>query len=198
MRRSAPRPRAGTRRTRSAPGPAGTAGQAPATPGQHRQRSAARAGQGSPSVARMAGCKPDQTATHHARITRQASAMPRRGAAAKRSAAMLPRPENTSIPVSTRAKPVVRSFSQKLAFSIRKISMNRKPRPRPGNRRRPQQPGAGERSRRGASERHQQHQGRDHRRLRQHGEIDQAPTSACGRISSRFRMVPSWSSRSTA
>ena len=37
--------------------------------------------------------------------------MPRRGSAAIRPAAMLPRPEKISIPVSTSANAVVRSFS---------------------------------------------------------------------------------------
>ena len=59
----------------------------------------------------MIGCSPTSIAAHQPTATRHASAMARRGAAASRSAIMLPSPENTSIPVSTSAKPEVRSFS---------------------------------------------------------------------------------------
>ena len=87
---------------------------------------------------------------------------------------MLPTPENTSMPVSTTANPLVRSFSQKLARSISAISMNRKPSASAGKynggAQQPRRAGA-QPSRRG--QRHQQHQHGDHRRLRQHRQVHQ-------------------------
>ena len=72
------------------------------------------------------------------------------------------------------ANAAVRSFRNRLARSIMAISMNRKPRPRQAKYSvgRTMAPPAA-RSRLPGQQRHQQHQQRDHRRLRQHGQIDQ-------------------------
>ena len=69
---------------------------------------------------------------------------------------------------------MVRSFSHKLAFSIRKISMNRKPRPSAGKYTIGRSsPAVRQRSRRGAASGTSSTSSREHHRLRQHGEIDQ-------------------------
>jgi len=108
------------------------------------------------------------------------------------SAAMLPRPENTSIPVSTRAKPEVRSFSHRLAFSIRKISMNRKPRPNAGKYTIGRStPVSGRRSRPGAANGTSSTRTAITTACTSTARLTSAPISACGRISSRFRMVSS-------
>ncbi len=85
---------------------------------------AARTAQGRSRVASISGCNPRPTSTHHARI-----AAPTARSRRTRPATMLPRPEDTSIPVSTRENAAVLSSRYRLARPIRNISMNRKPRP---------------------------------------------------------------------
>ena len=68
---------------------------------------AARTAQGRSRVASSAGSSPSSTKAHQPTTTAAESAMP---TLRTRSANRLPRPENTSIPVSTKAKALVRSF----------------------------------------------------------------------------------------
>ena len=138
-------------------------------------------------------------ATTQATTTRPAPIIAPRGLARNRSANMLPRPENSSIVVSTTAKPVVRSFSQRLAFSIRQISMNRNPRPSAGkNSTARAMPATGVRRRDGAIKGSISTTIAMTVACARTATLTTTPTSGCGRISSRWRMAPNWSSRGSA
>ncbi len=67
----------------------------------------ARTIHGSPSVASSSGSNPASIAKHHSTTSPVESGMP---AGPTRSATRLPSPENTSIPVSTRANALARSL----------------------------------------------------------------------------------------
>src|SRR5579859_3799643 len=79
----------------------------------------ARASHGRSSVPRISDCEATAITAHQPTMTSTAIACARLALTARRSANMLPMPENTSMPVNTGAKPEGRSFSHRLACSIR-------------------------------------------------------------------------------
>ena len=97
------------------------------------------------------------------------------------------------MPVSTSAKPDVRSFSQRLAFSIRNISMNRKPRPSAGKYTSGRSSPASHRCavRASATRGTSSTTSAITTACASTARLTSAPISAWGRISSRFRIVSS-------
>ena len=94
------------------------------------------------------------------------------------------------MPVSTSAKPDVRSFSHRLAFSIRKISMKRNPRPSAGKYTIGRSsPISGRRSLRGATNGTSSTSSAITTACASTARLTSAPISVCGRISSRCKIV---------
>ena len=162
--------------SRCAPGRAGTAGPAPATPARARASTSAGADDPGQIERRQDGrLQPSQHGSAPATTISDASTMlPLRRARPADPPPCCPGRRTPACRSAPARSPMVRSFSHRLAFSIRKISMNRNPRPSAGKYtigRSSPISGSAQPARRG--QRHQQHQHRDHHRLRQHREIDQ-------------------------